>query len=112
MSFRKGSIHSCTNTQNRPTIDELQFHVHRKESTTLNNENYSLMNEILMNLKDKRRFSDFNVDEMNELKVKERRKISEAIDMINQNDQGFKPKDDGKEDDFQGTLYNCYCTIF
>lgn len=112
MPLRKGSTYSDIKTYNKVDTTKLSLYLSRIRSLPFSQENYSLMEEIQLILKDKKRFSDLNIEEIDEIEFQKQRKTSEAINMINQNDDGFRPQSESQKDDFHNNMYSCYCAIF
>lgn len=112
MTNRKGSTYSDIRVYNKVDTNKLSLYLSKIKSLPFSQENYSLVEEINVILKDKRRFSDINIEQLEEIELQRKRKTSEAIDMINQNDEGYKAKTSARDDELHNNLYRCYCGIF
>lgn len=110
MPIRKGSTYSDLKNYSRVDTNKLSLYLSRIRSMPFSNDNFSLMEEIQIVLKDKKRVSDLNIEEIDETDNHKQRKSKEEI-VGNYHEKDFCKKMD-KLEEFQSNVYRCYCSIF
>ena len=111
-TIRKSSTYSDVKNYNRADTNKLSLYLSKIRSLPFSHDNYSLMEEIQVILKDKKKASDHNIEDMEKYGLFKTRKNSETTDINNQGEIEQLSKVNFNNEEVPNNLYRCYCTIF